>query len=239
MGRTTEEFINLAKNVHGDNYVYDKVDYKRCDSKVEIYCTKHKEYFQQDPSTHLKGSGCKKCGREKTKAATKNTTDSFIKASKEIHGESYNYDKVLYNGSRNKVIVTCPIHGDFNITPDKHIQRRGCPKCVVKGWTDSSWKVAGEKSLTFDSYKLYLIRCWNETEEFYKIGRTFMKIDERFQSTRIPYEYEVLKVKESEDSSEIFKLENTLQKENKKHLYLPQIKFDGMHECFSKVNNNF
>lgn len=41
------------------------------------------------------------------------TTEIFIENSKKIHGNLYNYDKTIYTGSRNKVIITCKIHGDF------------------------------------------------------------------------------------------------------------------------------
>ena len=30
---------------------------------------------------------------------------------------------------RAKLLVTCPIHGDFSITPDNHLRGRGCPMC--------------------------------------------------------------------------------------------------------------
>lgn len=58
----------------------------------------------------------------------KNTRD-FIEKSQKIHNNFYKYDKVDYKFSRQKVIITCPIHGDFLQTPNKHLCGRGCPKC--------------------------------------------------------------------------------------------------------------
>lgn len=57
------------------------------------------------------------------------TTGSFIREAKEIYGERYNYSKVEYKNKDHKVIVTCPIHGDFNVFAREHLDGKGCPKC--------------------------------------------------------------------------------------------------------------
>ena len=56
-------------------------------------------------------------------------TEIFINRSIEKHGDTYNYDKTNYNGNREKVIITCKIHGDFEQTPNKHLIGRGCQEC--------------------------------------------------------------------------------------------------------------
>lgn len=58
---TTEEFVQKAKEIHGDKYDYSKVDYKNYTTTVEIFCKVH-GYFNQTPDIHLnQGSGCPKC----------------------------------------------------------------------------------------------------------------------------------------------------------------------------------
>ena len=57
------------------------------------------------------------------------TTGSFIREAKEIYGNRYNYSKVEYKNKDHKVIVTCPIHGDFHIYAREHLDGKGCPKC--------------------------------------------------------------------------------------------------------------
>lgn len=59
---TTEEWVEKARGVHGDKYDYSKVDYKNAHSKVIITCPEHGD-FEQEPSSHLCGKGCPKCGR--------------------------------------------------------------------------------------------------------------------------------------------------------------------------------
>lgn len=58
------------------------------------------------------------------------TTEEFIWQSKEINGDKYTYDKTVYINAKTKVIITCPIHGDFLQNPNIHIsQKCGCRKC--------------------------------------------------------------------------------------------------------------
>lgn len=125
---TTDEFIRKAKEVHGDKYNYDKTNYVRSNEKVTITCPTHGD-FMQIPSEHLRGKGCPICGEEKRKQNRRKTNNDFISKAKEVHGDKYNYDKTNYEYSNQKVIITCPIHGDFMQTPNDHIAGRGCPKC--------------------------------------------------------------------------------------------------------------
>lgn len=63
---TTEEFIKRAKEIHGDKYNYDKVEYKNIDENVEIYCNKHKSFFKQTPGSHItQKAGCPICRTSK------------------------------------------------------------------------------------------------------------------------------------------------------------------------------
>ena len=58
------------------------------------------------------------------------TKDEFIAKAKAVHGDKYNYNKVDYRSDKEKVIITCPIHGDFEITPHSHKNGHGCDKCA-------------------------------------------------------------------------------------------------------------
>lgn len=61
---TTEDFVIKARKVHGDKYIYDKVDMDNRDEKgrICIICPIHGDFWQT-PHSHLKGEGCTKCGR--------------------------------------------------------------------------------------------------------------------------------------------------------------------------------
>jgi hypothetical protein len=57
------------------------------------------------------------------------TTESYINELSKIHNGFYNYSKVIYVNSTTKIIITCPIHGDFTQIPHHHKKGRGCPMC--------------------------------------------------------------------------------------------------------------
>ena len=57
------------------------------------------------------------------------TTEEFIKKARKIHGNKYDYSKVIYVNNRTKVCIICPIHGEFWQTPTNHLKGQGCYKC--------------------------------------------------------------------------------------------------------------
>lgn len=53
----------------------------------------------------------------------------FIQKAKEIYGNKYDYSKVEYKNTGKKVMIKCPIHGEFEKTPMNHLRGQGCPEC--------------------------------------------------------------------------------------------------------------
>ena len=124
--KTTNKFIEDAKNIHGDKYDYSKVEYKDNKTKVCIICPKHGEFWQ-NPNSHLQGCKCPKCSRENM--PKKNNIDDFIKKAKNIHGDKYDYSETKYNGIVHTIKIKCPIHGEFYQKPYVHLMGCGCPTC--------------------------------------------------------------------------------------------------------------
>ena len=58
------------------------------------------------------------------------TTELFIKESKKIHGDKYDYSLVDYKKAKEKVKIICQKHGIFEQTPNKHKLGCGCPLCA-------------------------------------------------------------------------------------------------------------
>lgn len=115
-------FIEKAKSIHGDKYDYSLVKYVNCNTKVSIICPKH-GVVKQRPDRHLSTCGCPTCGNEQM------TTDEFIRKAKAVHGDRYMYSNSVYDGYRNKLVITCKKHGDFEQTPDAHLAGHGCYMC--------------------------------------------------------------------------------------------------------------
>lgn len=59
------------------------------------------------------------------------STAEFITKAKRVHGDRYDYSKVVYSTAKTKIIITCWEHGDFEQTPDTHINKHcGCRYCA-------------------------------------------------------------------------------------------------------------
>ena len=57
------------------------------------------------------------------------TTEDFIQKAHEVHGDKYDYTKSIYTKRHEKLIITCPVHGDFVQEAGAHLCGQGCPKC--------------------------------------------------------------------------------------------------------------
>lgn len=128
----TEQFIKEAREIHGMDYDYSESLYSNAFNKVRIRCLTHHEVFEQAPHDHLKGQGCPKCGRKSSEELRSLGKEEFIKLSKEIHGDKYDYSKVVYLGNKDNVEIVCLIddHGSFWQSPNGHMSHeQGCPKC--------------------------------------------------------------------------------------------------------------
>lgn len=122
-------FLKKAKEKHGDNYDYSKVDFVDVDTPVEIICPVHGSFFQS-PKNHYR-TGCKLCSYEKMRNARLDTEDEFISKSKQLYGDKYDYSKVSYVDSQSHVTITCPTHGDWEIRPYNFLNGHECPRCNV------------------------------------------------------------------------------------------------------------
>lgn len=59
-------------------------------------------------------------------------TKIFIEKAHKIHGDKYDYSKVVYKDAHTKVCIICPIHGEFWQTPNGHLRGNGCIKCAAE-----------------------------------------------------------------------------------------------------------
>ena len=120
--KTTEQFIEESKNIHGDKYDYSLVNYINNKTKIKIICPIH-GVFEQRADSHKK-YGCKKCSYEQKKLKY---NDFLIKSNK-YHNNKYSYNKDTYLNINTKMEIICPIHGVFEQSPKNHLYR-GCKKC--------------------------------------------------------------------------------------------------------------
>jgi len=122
---TEEEFLNKVNEIYNHKYDYSKMFYINCSTEIVIMCPIHGE-FKQKPHKHISGKECKECLKEQLLSCK---LKLFIEKSNKIHNCKYNYSKVIYKTCDDKVVIICPIHGEFNQSPSQHLRKQGCPDC--------------------------------------------------------------------------------------------------------------
>ena len=227
----TTQFIAKAKSVHGDRYDYSAVEYNGTHTPVTIICRIHGA-FQQPPSTHAskKACGCPACGKDIARSVNTISVEAFIAKAKKVHGERYDYSRVTYVNNYTPVDIVCPKHGVFTQRPFNHIyDQYGCKECGNSSKGSASFLRTRHKRAV-----VYIVRMWNENEEFGKVGIT-TKQDavDRFKSC--VYNVEVLHQTEF-DIDDAIALEKTLKERIQPAPYTPSQRFDGYTECF-QLNN--
>lgn len=175
---TTEEFIEKAKSVHGDKYDYTPTIFINCSTKIEIICKIHKNIFVI-PSVHLSGSDCFQCT-----GTPKKTTEEFIIDAKLIHGDKYDYSKVVYNKTCEPVIIICKKHGEYYTTPNKHLSGGDCSKCITTSYSKKQIEWL-EYVMKIDN--IYIQHHQNDGE--YKIPGTKYKVDGYCKKNNTVYQF--------------------------------------------------
>lgn len=233
---TQDDFIQRSSAMHDNKYAYEKTKYINVARKVVITCPEHGD-FEQIADVHIRGGGCAKCGSERRADSTRKTAKDFICRAREVHGSKYNYDKVIYVSNRTDVVITCLEHGDFTQRPTNHLQGKGCLGCADTsgGWSRGDF-IGKCKKNNNGLGKLYVIKCQNDDEVFYKIGITSTTMKERFRGVHaMPYEYTIEYL--IQDSAYfIYDIELQLQALSKGKNHRPKIGFKGQTECFTTIN---
>ena len=156
-----ENFIKKANEVHNGKYIYPEyLIYKNNQTKVPIICPEHGEFWQL-PSNHLKGADCPLCGKEKLKKP-KVTKEEFIKRANDKHNGKYDYSKVEYKDTLNKVCIICHEHGEFYQTPKNHMNGQGCPDCRVN-------LISQKKTYTLNDFIMKCNEVHNNKYDYSKV----------------------------------------------------------------------
>lgn len=222
-----DHFISISTKKHGDKYDYSNVSLTSASDIVEILCKKHGA-FKQIANNHMRKSGCYKCN-----VSENASIDGFKSKAKELHGNRYDYSLAVFNGARNKVDIICKKHGLFKQIASSHLKGSGCKECAKttsyrrSSYVDLCSKHNGKSNI-------YLIKCFNDNEVFYKVGITCRAISHRFYGV-MPYAYEIIR-DISGEAGHIWDCEKKIFSLFKSWSYKPVKKFAGSTECFSSVD---
>lgn len=155
--KTTAQFVEDAKKVHGDKYDYSKVAYNNVMKKVCIICPNHGEFWQT-PNSHLNGSGCPIC--KKCKKLSIQVGDIFW-------SKEYGCYKVVEISNRAMSFVKFLKTGTIKKAYNHHI-RDGVvkdnfkPKSFGKGYIGDFKRNNDINRKCYQVWRGMLSRCYNE-----------------------------------------------------------------------------
>jgi Zn finger protein HypA/HybF involved in hydrogenase expression len=155
-----EEFLRRAKLKHGDKFIYENHGYDGIESVINIKCQKHGS-FSQVAKTHIKSSGCPKCGNESKSSKLSLTKEKFIEKSEAVHDKKFNYNLVNYINNATAVKIICNFHGEFMQKPMMHLQGNGCPKCGGTQKSNTEEFIEKSKLIHGDKYEYDNVKYLN------------------------------------------------------------------------------
>lgn len=126
--QSRDKFIEKSAKRHNSFYDYSLVDYKTCHDVVRIICPAHGE-FSIIAYKHTAGGKCPSCATQCRIDGKALTQEIFLKRSKEVHGDRYDYSKAIFKRTRDSVKIICKIHGEFEQIASDHFIGRGCKSC--------------------------------------------------------------------------------------------------------------
>lgn len=223
----TDKFIEMSKDVHGDNtFDYSKTEYFRSSKPVILICKHDGWEFELTPNSHLsKKTGCPKCSGK-----IRWTTDKWIQyAADRREGEGFDYSLVDYKGAFVPVKIKCKYGHVFEQTPDNHINgMKGCTYCQTPSMYYGSHYDENTEGV------LYILRFSNEDESFIKVGIS-KNLKSRFRNKSYKrYDIEKVFVTGQEKMSDLVTLEQSILSElrHEGYRYNPSGSFAGSTECF-------
>jgi len=153
--------------------------------------------------------------------------ESFKHFGNEVHSNKYNYDSVNFINSKIKVEINCPVHKTFLQKPVDHLKGYGCMKCSHDnhpGGYGSVYKHFPETKVS-----IYLFKCYNDNEEFYKVG---LSTEPEKRALNIPYKVDIISSYKS-TVGELYPIEQNYHKKFKQLniSYKPEKYFGGWTEC--------
>lgn len=141
-GKTTEDFINEMKEKFGDIYDFSETEYNGTHTNVTVIYNGKR--ITASPSNLLRSK--KPVTYERIYI-----NEDFIKKSRIVHGNKYDYFKtdLKHRDEKGRVCIICPNHGEFWQTPHDHLDGCGCKLCKLSKLEERVIYFLKEKNIDF------------------------------------------------------------------------------------------
>lgn len=229
------EFLEKANSKYNNKFKYIIDNWQGLSKTViTVICPIHGE-FQTIASNHLQKqnqTGCLKCGFELRANKKTSSYDDVILEFRQVHGDRYIYpdsNREFYRTKRDKIKIICPEHGEFWMTPQKHLSGQRCKKCAKIDVLNSGILVGGYCEDLFNDNPelkekdglLYYLKI--NGGKLYKIGITTTCTNDRIKGLKAKaksfgYKWDIEIVNEKNMSLyEAFKIEQSILENNIQH----------------------
>lgn len=166
---------------HRDRYDFSRFVFTRMCDKSLIHCNKCGNNFEMSPRGLLDGHNCPKCKAIMLGELYRKTKEDVIAEATKVHNGKYTYNHMKeYVNGKVPMIITCPIHGDFQMLPINHIHgKQGCPLCcnnrvkTLDEFIDNAISVHGKDRYDYSFIKEYINRETEVPIKCNKCGRVF------------------------------------------------------------------
>lgn len=141
-------------------------------------------------SRHRANPGRSRCTPRMSRAAPEGvklpsrlTADAWIANAQAVHGDRYEYTKVVYENVDSNVVIICRVHGEFEQRPANHTRGFGCSKCgsvsssrlrriPVDAWIAQMRELHGDR---YDYSKVTQIRSKNKVPIICRMHGEFLQ----------------------------------------------------------------
>ncbi len=158
-----DRYRDRVAEVHGNSItVVEDSTYMNNHNYVGHSCEICKNVFRAWPANILSGRGCPQCAWKKRAEGRRLTHAEFVSASREVHGDRYDYSIDEYFASNQPLNILCNRCCEvFSQTPGSHRNGSGCPRCAESGFRSDKPAILYYLSLPLQG--LYKIGITNRT----------------------------------------------------------------------------
>lgn len=238
LARRKDYLENIIQKSKKLNYSLISHDIYKDMNSFTLYCQKHSHSWSPGYMNYIRSDTiCTYCANELKSLNNSHSFEYFVEQARQIFGDRYIYYKEHHKNCKDDpTIIGCKIHGDFPMSRGNHInQKQGCPDCAreLAKMPFTRFKESSYKHHKGKAY-LYVLRCFQQEESFYKIGITSSNLKKRYCSkSDMPYQHEIISLLYL-DYAYVWNLEKCLHRYFKKYRYRPEILFPGSKlECYS------
>ena len=106
------------------------IDPKTKRKLYKVECVKHSICYTQRTDSFKTQQGCRLCKLESQLKRQVKSLDYHVSLFKKVHGDLYDYSKVVYINSKKLIEIICKEHGSFWQRPGLHKEGSGCKACA-------------------------------------------------------------------------------------------------------------